>query len=344
MTTALTYHPTYHPRPRTRMATPFFLNSQFSILNFTSTPFTPVTSFTLCTLCPHFTLTSSLDFHIPHYRNLFNGQEADNEVYGDGAVLGYEFRQYDARIGKWWSVDPMSDKNPGVGSYVFCMDSPMMLVDPNGKDAWKPEVDSKGNILAIAEPGDNQTTLKEFMGPAYSDKDIHDLYKQLQNGHINLTESIGGVFQLMTDAINDARRDPDFENSNNYNCWGATLALMRGKQLYGDGVGIYPLDNNGVGLNSNVLFDIILDNAYIPVEKDQLSVGKTIMRFGFFGTGKTTHASIFMGVDNSGNEYTFTKNGWTPRPIICKTSQISWKYLSVSGINFNESGYYINPQ
>ena len=66
------------------------------------------------------------------YRYFFNGQEADNEVYGKGAVLGYEFRQYDARIGRWWSVDPLADKYPGVGPYVFCADSPMMLVDPSG--------------------------------------------------------------------------------------------------------------------------------------------------------------------------------------------------------------------
>ena len=73
--------------------------------------------------------------NIPHYRNLFNGQEADNEVYGKGAVLGYEFRQYDARIGRWWSVDPLADKYPGVGPYVFCADSPIVFMDPSGQEA-----------------------------------------------------------------------------------------------------------------------------------------------------------------------------------------------------------------
>ncbi len=50
--------------------------------------------------------------HTPRYRYFFNGQEADNEVYGEGSVWGYEFRQYDARIGRWWSVDPLADKYP----------------------------------------------------------------------------------------------------------------------------------------------------------------------------------------------------------------------------------------
>ena len=72
--------------------------------------------------------------NIPHYRNLFNGQEADNEVYGDGAVLGYEFRQYDARTGRWWSVDPLVDKYPGVSPYAFCIGNPILLMDPSGRE------------------------------------------------------------------------------------------------------------------------------------------------------------------------------------------------------------------
>ena len=72
--------------------------------------------------------------HIPRYRYFFNGQETDNEVYGEGAVLGYEFRQYDARIGRWWSIDPKADKYPGVSPYAFCNGSPVLLLDPSGAE------------------------------------------------------------------------------------------------------------------------------------------------------------------------------------------------------------------
>ena len=34
------------------------------------------------------------------YRHFFNGQEADNEVLGDGVSLSAEFWQYDSRLGK----------------------------------------------------------------------------------------------------------------------------------------------------------------------------------------------------------------------------------------------------
>ena len=40
------------------------------------------------------------------YRYFFNGQEGDNEVFGEVASFGYEIRQYDSRLGRWWSVDP----------------------------------------------------------------------------------------------------------------------------------------------------------------------------------------------------------------------------------------------
>ena len=282
----------------------------------------------------------STSYDIPHYRNLFNGQEADNEVYGNGAVLGYEFRQYDSRIGRWWSIDPLADKYPGVGPYVFCADSPMMLVDPSGKDAWKPEVDAKGNILAVAEPGDNQTTLRKFMGPAYSDKDIHDLYEQLQNGHINLTESIGGVFQLMTDAINDARRDPYFENNKNYNCWGAAIAITSGKRLYGDG-------QTGVGIGNSEIFDNYLRKNYIQINPEDASVGKTVLRFG--KPEEATHAAVYMGMDNNGTEYVFTKNGWKSSPIISTIKDVVIEYGQICGKRgffdeygtvYSNNGYY----
>ena len=66
-----------------------------------------------------YTLFHPFGSDIPHYRYFFNGQEADNEVYGEGAVLGYEFRQYDARIGRFWSVDPLAGKFPWNSVYAF---------------------------------------------------------------------------------------------------------------------------------------------------------------------------------------------------------------------------------
>ena len=121
-------------------------------------------------------------FHIPHYRNLFNGQEADNEVYGDGAVLGFEYRMHDTRIGRWWSIDPMADKYPGVGPYVFCMDSPLILMDPSGakidpasQDDWNKQ---KQDITATVVNRTIQIVTNTIEdSPSYTKKSIMSLIK-----------------------------------------------------------------------------------------------------------------------------------------------------------------------
>ena len=75
--------------------------------------------------------------NIGGYRYFFNGQEADNEVFGMVANFGYEFRQYDSRLGGWWSVDPKWSEYQSTSSYAYCRNNPIILYDPNGmSDDW----------------------------------------------------------------------------------------------------------------------------------------------------------------------------------------------------------------
>jgi RHS repeat-associated protein len=69
-------------------------------------------------------LTSTYPLLPPHsdiggYRYFFNGQEADNEVLGDGALHAFEYRMHDTRIGRFWSVDPLAGKFPWNSVYAF---------------------------------------------------------------------------------------------------------------------------------------------------------------------------------------------------------------------------------
>ena len=73
--------------------------------------------------------------NIGGYRYFFNGQEGDNEVFGETANFGYEFRQYDSRLGRWWSIDPKWSKYPSVSPFVLCKGNPIMMVDLKGEDA-----------------------------------------------------------------------------------------------------------------------------------------------------------------------------------------------------------------
>ena len=53
------------------------------------------------------------------YRYFFNGQEADNEVFGEGSLHAFEYRMHDTRIGRFWSVDPLAAKFPWWSTYQF---------------------------------------------------------------------------------------------------------------------------------------------------------------------------------------------------------------------------------
>ena len=65
------------------------------------------------------------------YRYFFNGQEADNEVLGEGVSLTAEFWQYDSRLGRRWNVDPVFFN--GYSPYVVFLDNPICYVDDDGE-------------------------------------------------------------------------------------------------------------------------------------------------------------------------------------------------------------------
>lgn len=43
-------------------------------------------------------------------------------------------RHYHPALSIWLSVDPMSDKYPGVSPYVYCANYPVRLIDPDGRE------------------------------------------------------------------------------------------------------------------------------------------------------------------------------------------------------------------
>ena len=64
----------------------------------------------------------------------FNGKEKDNEVYnGDGNSYDYGARQYNPRLGRWMSIDPLAIKYPELSPYSFAGNSPIAAMDPDGK-------------------------------------------------------------------------------------------------------------------------------------------------------------------------------------------------------------------
>ena len=66
------------------------------------------------------------------YRYFFNGQEGDNEVFGNVALHAFEYRMHDARLGRFWSVDPLAAKYPWNSAYAFAENSPIGYLEMEG--------------------------------------------------------------------------------------------------------------------------------------------------------------------------------------------------------------------
>lgn len=68
------------------------------------------------------------------YRFGFDGMEKVNEIYGRGTHYDFGARYYDARVGRWFSTDPLYNKYPFASPYVFALNTPIRAIDKEGKD------------------------------------------------------------------------------------------------------------------------------------------------------------------------------------------------------------------
>lgn len=71
------------------------------------------------------------------YRYGFNGKENDNEVKGEGNQQDYGMRIYDPRLGRFLSVDPLTDDYPWFTPYQFAGNMPTWAIDIDGMEGDK---------------------------------------------------------------------------------------------------------------------------------------------------------------------------------------------------------------
>jgi len=61
-------------------------------------------------------------------------KENDNDI-GNGAQ-DYGMRIYDGRLGRFLSVDPITNKYPELTPYQFASNTPIQAIDVDGLEAW----------------------------------------------------------------------------------------------------------------------------------------------------------------------------------------------------------------
>ncbi|MEZ4843599.1 MAG: hypothetical protein R3A43_05025 [Bacteroidia bacterium] len=106
------------------------------------------------------------------YRYSFNGKEKDDEVSGSGNTIAFEMRIFDCRLGRFFSVDPLSTTYPTEGTYNFAHNVPILLIDflgmgdppknftkhlaPNGSDLYIP---SSAQTVVLSDKDKGRTVI-----------------------------------------------------------------------------------------------------------------------------------------------------------------------------------------
>lgn len=99
--------------------------------------------------------------------------EKDDEVKGNGNSYTTDFRQYDARLGRWLSIDPLYAKFPWQSPYVAFDNNPVYYNDPKGLSA---EGGDKGYVKGDKDSRkrDNKDGTQTYDAPGFTEITIPD--------------------------------------------------------------------------------------------------------------------------------------------------------------------------
>ncbi len=103
----------------------------------------------------------------------FNGKEQDSET----GLYYYGARYYEPRECRFYGVDPMAEKYPNMGAFVYCNNNPVKFIDPTGMEGEDPE----GNKSLVNEQtskyGWGNISGENKLPKLSKEKDIESLYK-----------------------------------------------------------------------------------------------------------------------------------------------------------------------
>ena len=232
------------------------------------------------------------------YRYAYNGMEQDNEVKGNGNSYTTEFRQYDPRLGRWLSLDPLMHIQPSLSPYSAFNNNPIRFIDP------------KGDIIIYGHPHGEETREGDvkfikrqlFLKRMFGGKEVRKMIKFVTSSEIQLyimvysgeqfeiviyerdennnivgdgyatgeyqffgmNQVIKADYEISQRAANDCKREYLYDYGISYEeCW-EEVEAYRKQFLEGDNY------KNGIGANAQIEFcwdDVYYENATLDYMK-----------------------------------------------------------------------------
>nr|WP_317174650.1 RHS repeat-associated core domain-containing protein [Flavobacterium sp. IMCC34852] len=113
----------------------------------------------------------------------FNGKELDEET----GLYYYGARYYDPKISIWYSVDPLAEKYQDMSPYNYCMQNPLNVIDPDGREVvW---LNWGGNYSKIIKALNRTSTFKTIFTRFIKNQD-----------NVFINPSSGGYFGMAPSA------------------------------------------------------------------------------------------------------------------------------------------------
>ena len=102
----------------------------------------------------------------------YNGKELDTNK----GLNWYDYgtRHYDAALGRWFAVDPLTEKYYASSPFAYCFNNPTRFIDPNGENGWDILVGYAIGLLTNILPNTG------FLRDSYTPTDVSDYNNALQ--------------------------------------------------------------------------------------------------------------------------------------------------------------------
>jgi RHS repeat-associated protein len=132
----------------------------------------------------------------------YNGKELDRMHGLD--LFDYGARHYDATIGRWSTIDPMSEEYYSISPYAYCGNNPIRFIDPTGMSYDEPEKEKKPSFF-------NQLyqAFNTLVGVFAHDMGIHPKQLQSENPAVREDASVKREKTINTlNAVNETLLSP----------------------------------------------------------------------------------------------------------------------------------------